>query len=92
MSEIEGEHGASDALMRDPERLVRLYAEGLKAVHSVSAADCPFDRRLRVKMDEAHNGLGDYAPLFAVTYGLPEFDPGKVEFLFCWTNFFDREG
>ncbi|WP_338027755.1 APH(3') family aminoglycoside O-phosphotransferase [Cohnella thermotolerans] len=173
MSEIEGEHGASDALMRDPERLVRLYAEGLKAVHSVSAADCPFDRRLRVKMDEAriraesglvdsedfeeayrgrspfellrlleeqapvdedlvfthgdycmpnflvrdgrrsgfidwagagiadryqdlalavrslrHNGLGDYAPLFAATYGLPEFDPGKVEFYILLDEFF----
>ncbi len=53
MTAIEGEHAASDSNLAAPERTVVLYAEALRRIHAMPAADCPIDRRLDAVLSEA---------------------------------------
>lgn len=46
LSEISGSPACDDSLKRDVVRVIEQLAMGLKTIHSVSAADCPFDARL----------------------------------------------
>src|SRR5579863_1074424 len=46
LSEIPGLESCNEAFNRDVPTVVRLLAEGLRLIHSVDIADCPFDRRL----------------------------------------------
>ncbi len=60
ISELEGTV-CSDAVHRlDPEALARNLAEGLKMIHSVDIAHCPFNQTLEVKLEKArrHMELG----------------------------------
>lgn len=53
MSEIPGFHLASRTMLSNPDTLVRLYADGLKMIHSLPIEQCPFDQRVEVKIAEA---------------------------------------
>lgn len=46
LSEVPGLESCDETLKRDIPTVVRLLAEGLRLIHSVKIADCPFDRRL----------------------------------------------
>lgn len=63
MTEIEGVYSCDPSFESDLPNLVRLLAEGLRMIHSIDIKDCPFDRRLHIKLQEAEyrtvNGLVD---------------------------------
>ena len=46
LSEIPGLESCDETFKRDIPTVVRLLAEGMRLIHSVEIADCPFDRRL----------------------------------------------
>ncbi len=46
LSEIPGQASCDTTFEQDVPVIVRLLAEGLREIHSVEIADCPFDRRL----------------------------------------------
>ena len=46
LSEIPGLESCNETFKRDIPTVVRLLAQGLRLIHSVAIADCPFDRRL----------------------------------------------
>ncbi|MFB0843521.1 APH(3') family aminoglycoside O-phosphotransferase [Paenibacillus oleatilyticus] len=43
----------------DTERVIGLYAAGLRQIHSVPAGSCPFDNRLARQMDKARRNMAD---------------------------------
>jgi aminoglycoside phosphotransferase len=51
LSEVPGRMACDPAL--DPARVVVLLAEGLRMIHAVPVADCPFDQRLAVTVEQA---------------------------------------
>ncbi len=53
MTEVPGRDASRPESLADPERLVRLYAEGLRTLHGLAIEDCPLDRTLRRKLEEA---------------------------------------
>ncbi len=53
MKEIEGEMLCSDYFLNKPEEAVRLLADGIKMLMSISIENCPFDNGLEVKLKEA---------------------------------------
>ncbi|CAK7086415.1 APH(3') family aminoglycoside O-phosphotransferase [Tissierella sp.] len=53
MTEIEGEMICSDYFLNNPEEAVRLLADGIKMLQSISIEDCPFDNSLETKLKEA---------------------------------------
>lgn len=64
-SEVPGVMACDAAFEADVPALARLLAEGLRRVHAVSIADCPFDERLDRKIacarDRVRTGLVDEA-------------------------------
>ncbi|MBD2868163.1 APH(3') family aminoglycoside O-phosphotransferase [Paenibacillus arenilitoris] len=60
LTEIAGLDASEKAHERSLPQLIRLLAEGLRMVHGVPIADCPFDRTLAVVLAEAgrRTGLG----------------------------------
>ncbi|NLY44578.1 MAG: aminoglycoside 3'-phosphotransferase [Tissierella sp.] len=53
MSEIQGEMLCSDYFLDNPEKSVRLLADGIKMLQSIPIEDCPFDNNLNIKLEEA---------------------------------------
>jgi kanamycin kinase/aminoglycoside 3'-phosphotransferase-3 len=53
MTEIEGEMICSDYILNDPEEAVKLLADGIKMLQSISIENCPFNNSLEVKLKEA---------------------------------------
>lgn len=53
MTEIEGEMLCSDYHINNPEETVKLLADGIKMLQSISVKNCPFDNSLEVKLTEA---------------------------------------
>lgn len=58
LTEAPGLMACAPACMREPLRVVRLLAEGLRQAHSVSIADCPFDARLDRRLVQAEWMIG----------------------------------
>lgn len=60
LSEAPGVMACEPAVASDPKRVVRALAEGLRQIHQLAAADCPFDMRLdaRLAHTEEHIRLG----------------------------------
>ncbi|GAA0375678.1 APH(3') family aminoglycoside O-phosphotransferase [Bacillus horti] len=54
MSEIKGQHGATQELLENPELLVRCYADGLRDIHSIAIENCPFNQSVEVKVELAN--------------------------------------
>ena len=50
LSEVPGQMACDPAL--DPARVAVLLAEGLRMIHAVPVADCPFDQRLAVTVEQ----------------------------------------
>jgi len=63
MSALFGRDASDPFHARDLPRLVRLLAEGMCRFHALSVADCPFEHRLDIMIEEArrrtHSGLVD---------------------------------
>ncbi|MBB6671644.1 APH(3') family aminoglycoside O-phosphotransferase [Cohnella nanjingensis] len=63
MTELPGRDGSDTELLAEPEAMVRLYAESLKALHALDIRDCPLDQRLEKKLYAAwrivREGLAD---------------------------------
>ncbi len=53
MTEIEGEMLCADYFLNKPEEAVRLLADGIKMLQSISVENCPFDNGLELKLKEA---------------------------------------
>lgn len=54
MTELKG-NDASDPIHRSNfDQVVKLLAQGLRKIHSISIDDCPFEQTLNVKLTEAH--------------------------------------
>lgn len=53
MTEIEGEMLCSDYFLNRPEEAVKILADGIKMLRSISIENCPFDNGLEVKLKEA---------------------------------------
>ena len=51
LSEITGTAASDDSLRNDIQRVIENLAAGLKKIHSVSIADCPFDARLDLAIE-----------------------------------------
>ncbi len=65
LSEVPGDN-CVDAMARlDKDRLVELLALGLRQIHQVNIAQCPFDERIETKLERAH---------YRVRYGLVDED------------------
>ena len=69
MSEVPGLDATDDAHYTDTPRLVRLLARGLRTIHTLPVAGCPFDHRLDNELERARlrmrHGLvdeGDFDP------------------------------
>lgn len=80
MSRCSGRMACDETYMRDPELLVKLLANGLKRLWSVSVADCPADWRLEKKLEQAREiierGLVDMDNVEPETFGEKGFrDP-----------------
>ncbi len=58
LAEAPGLMACDPAAMRDPLRLVGLLAEGLRQLHSLPGADCPFDARLDQRLAQAQWVIG----------------------------------
>jgi aminoglycoside phosphotransferase len=73
LSEIDGIMACDQAWREDMPGLVRLLAQGLRLVHSVDIASCPFDERLEQKLTSARQrveqGLVDEADFNAQQQG-----------------------
>lgn len=59
MSEIPGRHAAERSWADEGQlaELVKALASGLRAVHSLPIADCPFDKRVAVRVQEAKRNV-----------------------------------
>ncbi|QBD78879.1 aminoglycoside 3'-phosphotransferase [Ktedonosporobacter rubrisoli] len=57
MSEVVGTMACEEVFKTDMERLVVLMAQGLHMVHAVEIADCPFDQRLSIRLEEARRRM-----------------------------------
>lgn len=53
MTEIEGEILCSHYYLDNPEKSVKLLADGIKMLQSIAIEDCPFDNGLEIKLEEA---------------------------------------
>ncbi|MEO7003412.1 MAG: APH(3') family aminoglycoside O-phosphotransferase [Ktedonobacterales bacterium] len=53
LSEVPGVMSCDPVFAADPVALTRLLAEGLRLIHQMPTADCPFDARLASKIAEA---------------------------------------
>lgn len=53
ISEIEGIPASDDCFKAEPERLIERLADGLRMIHALPLADCPFDERLDRKIELA---------------------------------------
>ncbi|MFC5528725.1 APH(3') family aminoglycoside O-phosphotransferase [Cohnella yongneupensis] len=51
-SEVIGQDASREAHLSKPDQLVRLYAEGIKLLHSLPIEGCPLDQSLRHKLAE----------------------------------------
>lgn len=73
ISEVPGVHAADPSWGGDVFALARALGEGLRRIHALAAADCPFDQRLDVKLTEAGRrtaaGLVDEADFDAIRRG-----------------------
>lgn len=73
-SEVPGRMACDTACAADVPALARLLAEGLRQVHAVSIADCPFDERLDHKIalarERVRTGLVDEADFDASRRGM----------------------
>jgi len=54
MTEIVGRNASDRCYEANVPQLMKLLAKGLRMIHSVPTASCPFDQSLAVKMKEAH--------------------------------------
>lgn len=53
MTEVEGVLGSKDyEQFRDPERMIKIYSDGIKYLHSINTSDCPFDNGVSNRLDE----------------------------------------
>ncbi len=59
MSRVEGEMACCDRLLAQPERLVRLLAQGLRRLWRVPTADCPSNNDLNAKLCMAEQRVAD---------------------------------
>lgn len=57
LSEIPGIMSCDPICEEDMPRLVRLLAEGLRMIHRIDIADCPFDQRLNRQLEAARQRL-----------------------------------
>lgn len=53
MTAVRGQDASRPEQLAEPDRLVRLYAEGLRRLHGLPIDGCPLDRTLRSKLAEA---------------------------------------
>lgn len=69
LSEAPGVMACDATVASDPERVVRALAEGLRRLHQLEAADCPFDMRLDIRLahteERIRAGLVDEAAVRA---------------------------
>jgi aminoglycoside phosphotransferase len=59
MSEVKGKDGSQEELLAQPEELVRIYAEAVKELHRLPAADCPLDQSLERKLAAAARAVAE---------------------------------
>jgi aminoglycoside phosphotransferase len=57
LSEVPGLMACDPFFKAELPVVVKLLAEGLKMLHSLDIADCPFDQRLEVKLEEAYQNM-----------------------------------
>lgn len=57
ISEVSGLDLSREEHRRDPKLLVRLLASGLRQIHGVDTAGCPFDQTVAVKIEKARSNL-----------------------------------
>ena len=57
LSEASGVMACESAVACDPARVVRALAEGLRHLHRLSKADCPFDMRLDHRLAQAEENI-----------------------------------
>jgi len=57
ISEIKGTVCSDEVHRGDPETMVHILAEGLRLIHGVEAAGCPFDQSLAVKLEKARRNV-----------------------------------
>lgn len=58
-SEVVGVHAADRSWTNQLTRLVPLLAKGLREIHQINVADCPFDNRLNIRIQEAEQNVID---------------------------------
>lgn len=54
MSEINGLDASTKSLHVDPEGVVKIFAEGLRLLHSLDISDCQYRQTLDIKLQKAH--------------------------------------
>lgn len=78
MSRLPGEMACDETYLSQPEKLVKLLADGLRMLWSIDVKDCPCDQRLDIKLKNARyrveNGLVDLDNVDPQTFGEGGFD------------------
>ncbi|MEJ6951791.1 APH(3') family aminoglycoside O-phosphotransferase [Natronospora cellulosivora (SeqCode)] len=73
MSEIKGFECSNQYYRKEPEKMVKIFAEGLKEIHKIDISECPFDQTLEKKIKKAKynvdNGLVDEEDVQAENIG-----------------------
>ncbi len=59
MTEINGEMLCSNYSINNPEKTVKLLADGIKMLKTISIQDCPFDNSLEIKLEEALDNINN---------------------------------
>lgn len=59
MTEVNGEMLCSEYYLSNPEKTVKLLADGIKVLQTISIEDCPFDNRLEIKLEEALDNINN---------------------------------
>lgn len=72
MSAVPGYHAGTPAATSRPAETVQALADGLHRIHAVSIADCPFDKRVPVRLAEAK------ANMEAGRVDTDDFDPSRL--------------
>ena len=90
MSKMDGKMLCDEEYMNNPQKLVKIMAEGLKRLWSINVSNCPCDYRLYKKLEMAEynveNGLVDMDNIQPDTYGEEGFANPKELLKWLYDN------